>query len=210
VNERRFYEQASDDQRRIAPAVERNVGPIAAVLAEWLPPRGLMLELASGTGQHAVAFAARFPDLHWQPSDSNADALRSIAAWREDCGAANLFAPLNIDAAVGPWPILAADAVVAINLVHISPWATALSLVENAARLLPPGAPLILYGPWIVEGTETAMSDLAFDADLRLRDPAWGLREVNSFAGVAADYGLDLCEQRVMPANNLMLLWRRR
>ena len=197
------------EARRFAPATLRNREPIAAVLADWLPPRGLVLEIASGTGEHALHFAARFAGIDWQPSDPDPAALMSIAAWRADAGLANLREPLRIDAASRDWPIDRADAVVAINMVHISAWAATLGLLDGAARLLPPGAPLILYGPYLEGGVETAASNLAFDAGLRATDPAWGLRSVEDIASEAAARGLALCERRAMPANNLMLLLRR-
>jgi len=206
----RFYEQPGTDQRRSAPAAARNVAPIIAVLERWLPAQGSVLELASGTGEHAVAFARHFPHLQWQPSDVSPDALRSIAAWREADGSPNLAPPLTLDAADPDWPIGHADAVLSINMVHISPWSSALGLLDGASRVLEPGAPLILYGPWIEEGVDTAPSNLAFDADLRRRNPDWGLRTVEPFAAAAATRGLDLAERRAMPANNLMLLLRRR
>ena len=197
------------DDRRSAPAVARNVAPIIAVLEQWLPPEGSVLELASGTGEHVVAFARHFPALNWQPSDANPDALRSIAGWREAHPSDNLAEPIALDARDGEWPLERADAILSINMVHISPWAAALGLLDGAARLLGSGTPLILYGPWIERDVETAPSNLAFDADLRARDPEWGLREVEAFTAVAADRGLALCERREMPANNLMLLLRR-
>ena len=206
----RFYEQPGTDQRRSAPAAARNVAPIIAVLERWLPAQGSVLELASGTGEHAVAFARHFPHLQWQPSDVSRDALRSIAAWREEGGSPNLAPPLTLDAADPEWPIGHAGAVLSINMVHISPWSSALGLLDGASRVLEPGAPLILYGPWIEEGVDTAPSNLAFDADLRRRNPDWGLRTVEPFAAAAATRGLDLAERRAMPANNLMLLLRRR
>ena len=198
------------DARRSAPAAARNVAPIIAVLDQWLPERGIVLELASGTGEHGVAFARHFAALQWQPSDADPAALASIAAWRAAAGSDNLAAPLMIDVAAREWPVARADAMVAINMVHISPWAAALGLLDGAARLLAPGAALILYGPWIEAGKAVAPSNLAFDADLRRRDPAWGLREVETFTAAAAARGLDLVERRVMPANNLMLLLRHR
>ena len=146
-DERRFYEAPEDGARRSAPAVLRNRDPIVAVLREWLPKRGLVLEIASGTGEHAVYFAERFPNLDWQPSDIHRDALHSIAAWAK--GLANVREPLLIDASSNDWPIEHADAVLSINMVHISPWTSALGLIDGAARLLDPGAPLILYGPWL-------------------------------------------------------------
>lgn len=210
MNERRFYEQPSAGARRRAPAAARNVAPIIAVLEQWLPERGTVLELASGTGEHAVAFARHFPRLKWQPSDAHPDALASIAAWRAAAGGDNLAAPLLVDASDSKWPVAWADAMLSINMVHISPWSAAMGLLDGAARLLAPGAPLILYGPWLEAGLAAAPSNLTFDADLRNRDSEWGLREVEGFAAAAETRGLGLVERRVMPANNLMLLLRRR
>ena len=206
---RRFYEAPAAGERRSAPAAQRNRELIAGVLAEWLPDRGVVLEIASGTGEHAVHFAERFPGLEWQPSDVHADALGSIRAWRDDSGLSNIREPIVVDASSADWPVERADAVLSINMVHISPWASALGLIENASRLLGAGAPLILYGPWLKDGIPTAASNLAFDADLRRRDPQWGLRRVEDFAQSASGKGLDLAEIRQMPANNLMLLFRR-
>ena len=190
------------DVRRQAPAAARNVGAIGDVLAEWLPASGRILEIASGTGEHALAFAHRFANLEWQPSDPDPLALASIAAWRSDAPA-NLLEPIAIDAASPDWPIDRADALLCINMVHISPWASALGLLDGAARL---GAPLIVYGPWLVDGQETAPSNLTFDADLKRRNPAWGLRLVSDFTREASARGLGLLDSRPMPANNLMLL----
>ena len=176
TDERRFYEAPVAGIRRSAPAALRNREPIAAVLAEWLPAGGIVLEIASGTGEHAAYFAERFPDLDWQPSDLHPDALASIAAWRDEVGLPNLRSPLALDAAASEWPVERADAVLSINMVHISPWAAALGLLDGAARILRAGSPLILYGPWLMEGAPTAPSNLDFDADLKARDPEWGLR----------------------------------
>ena len=206
---RRFYEAPTGGLRRSAPAALRNREPIAEVLSEWLPDEGLVLEIASGTGEHAVYFAERFPKLHWQPSDIHPDALSSVAAWRRESALPNLREPLTLDASSPSWPIDHAAAVLSINMVHISPWASALGLLDGAARILPEGAPLILYGPWISKAIETAPSNLDFDADLRARDPEWGLRIVEEFAAAAAERGLKLKQTRSMPANNLMLLLRR-
>lgn len=194
--------------RREAPAAARNVVPIGDVLEQWLPASGMVLEIASGTGEHALAFAQRFPSLTWQPTDPDPEALRSIAAWRQD-GPANLLAPLAIDARAPGWPIARAAAIISINMVHISPPDAATGLLDGAALLLPGGAPLILYGPWLEEGVAPAPSNQAFDADLKARDPQWGLRSVEDFANDAAQRGLTLVERRAMPANNLMLLFRR-
>ena len=208
-DERRFYEAPASEARRSAPAALRNREPIAEVLRDWLPESGLVLEIASGTGEHAVFFAERFPRLEWQPSDVHRDALSSIAGWRDEVRLPTVRAPLVIDAASEGWPIDRADAVLSINMVHISPWTSALGLIQGAARLLAPGAPLIMYGPWLKDDVPTAESNLAFDADLRMRDQEWGLRRVEDFAAAAARQGLRLEETRTMPANNLMLLLRR-
>jgi hypothetical protein len=209
TDERRFYEAPAAGQRRSAPAATRNREPIADVLSEWLPASGLVLEIASGTGEHAVHFAERFPQLEWQPSDIHTDALSSIAAWRVSAALPNLRQPIVLDAASSVWPIDKADVVLSINMVHISPWASALGLIAGAKRVLPRGGPLILYGPWLKDDIPTVPSNVAFDQDLRRRDPEWGLRRVEDFASAAAQHGLELEQTRPMPANNLMLLLRR-
>ena len=193
-----------------SPSAQRNREPIAAVLADWLPASGMVLEVASGSGEHAVHFAGRFPALEWQPSDPDPAALTSIEAWRADSGLANLREPVILDATAATWPVESAEAMLNVNMVHISPWEAALGLLDGAARLLPAGGPLILYGPWTVQGLQTAPSNLAFDADLKRREPAWGLRKVEEFALEAEKRGLVLDDQREMPANNRMLLLIRR
>ncbi len=180
------------------------------MLAEWLPPEGLVLEIASGTGEHAAFFAERFPSLDWQPSDIHPDALTSISAWQAAANLPNLKPPLIIDASSAEWPVDRAGALLSINMVHISPWNSALGLLAGAARVLPPGAPLILYGPWLRDEFPAAPSNLVFDADLRGRNQAWGLRRVEEFADAAAQHGFELAETHDMPANNLMLLFRRK
>ena len=211
TDERRFYEgPTAGDARRSAPAAQRNREPIAEVLIEWLPDSGLVLEVASGTGEHAVWFAERFPGLQWQPSDAHPDALASIAAWQQGAGLPNVLRPVVIDASnPADWPIERADAVLNINMAHISPWPASLGLIAGASRMLPSGAPLILYGPWLKDDIETVPSNLAFDADLKARDPEWGLRRVEDFAEAAEVEGFQLVETRGMPANNLMLLFAR-
>ncbi|MEQ7872475.1 DUF938 domain-containing protein [Sphingomonas sp. ASV193] len=194
-------------ERRAAPAAARNVAPIGDTLAQWLPPSGVVLEIASGTGEHALAFARRFPALDWQPSDPDPLALASIAAWATG-GPANLRPPLALDVTEA-WPVERADAVLNVNMVHISPVEASFALVGGAARALPAGAPLILYGPWLERDVAPAASNRAFDQSLRERDSRWGLREVEWFAGLAAERGLALVERRAMPAHNLMLLFRR-
>lgn len=209
TDDRRFYEQPGPDARRSAPAALRNRNPIADVLADWLPEDGLVLEIASGTGEHAACFAERFPKLRWQPSDVHDDALNSIRAWQASADLPNLNPPIIVDATSAEWPIEHADAIININMVHISPWRAALGLLDGAARILDSASPLILYGPWISEKIKTVSSNLAFDADLRRRDPEWGLRNVEDFAVEASVRGFALAEQRQMPANNLMLLFRK-
>jgi hypothetical protein len=190
--------------KRQAPAAGRNAGPIGDVLVDWLPDHGLVLEIASGTGEHALAFARRFPALSWQPSDPDPQALASIAAWAEE-GPPNLEPPVQLDVRADDWPIERADAILCINMVHIAPWEAALGLLDGAARLLGVGAPLILYGPWVEADAPTAPSNQAFDRSLRDRDPRWGLRLVEDFAEEAGRRGLRLAERQPMPSNNLML-----
>ena len=190
--------------KRQAPAAARNVSPIGDVLERWLPPNGLVLEIASGTGEHALAFARRFPRLEWQPSDPDPEALTSIDAWAEE-GPPNLRPPLQLDVCAANWPLDHADAILCINMVHIAPWDAALGLLDGAARLLGEGAPLILYGPWRQASVPTAPSNEAFDLSLRERDSRWGLRLVEDFAAEAAQRGLQLAERQAMPSNNLML-----
>ena len=209
-DERRFYETPAAGACRSAPAALRNREPIAKVLRDWLPESGLVLEIASGTGEHAVYFAESFPHLEWQPSDIHPDALDSIRSGRDAARLSNVREPIMLDSAAPDWPIARADCVLSINMVHISPWASALGLIDGAARILPEGGALILYGPWLKSDIPTAPSNLAFDADLKRRDQAWGLRRVEDFAAAAEKQGLALVETRQMPANNLMLLLRKR
>lgn len=201
--------EGGEADKRHAPATVRNRDAIAAVLADWLPEKGLVLEVASGSGEHVVHFAAAFPGLLWQPSDPDPAALTSIAAWSGEAGLANIALPLPLDAAAPNWPLAAADAVLCINMMHISPWEATAGLLAGAARLLPPGAPLILYGPYVEAEVPTAESNLAFDASLRARNPDWGLRDTAAVKEAAAAAGLAFAERRATPANNLMLLFRR-
>lgn len=191
-----------------SPAAERNRDAIADVLGRWLPPAGFVLEVASGTGEHAVHFARAFQRLRWQPSDPDAEARASIEAWREEAGLPNLLPPTALDASAAEWPIDEADAILCINMVHISPWTATRGLLDGAARLLAPGAPLILYGPYRRAGVPTAPSNEAFDASLKARNPAWGLRSVEQVRD-AAELRFAPEEIAAMPANNLMLLFRR-
>ena len=195
--------------KRHAPATERNRDPIAAVLRDVLPSSGLVLEVASGTGEHAAYFARLFPGLDWQPSDPDPDALTSIEAWAADDGLPNLRAPVQLDAAGDTWPIDRADAVLCVNMAHISPWSATLGLLRGASRLLPAGAPLILYGPYRREGVATAPSNEAFDKSLKARDPEWGLRLLEDVVAEAAEVGFALERVVEMPANNLTVVFRR-
>ena len=195
--------------KRSAPAALRNREPIAEVLREWLPTSGTVLEIASGTGEHAVYFAGRFPNLQWQPTDVGADSIASIEEWRSEAGLENLLSPVVLDASAEDWPVSQAAAVLAINMAHISPWKATLGLLNGAAKLLPRGAPLIFYGPWLMDDVETAPSNLEFDQSLRNRNPSWGIRRVEDLAAAAKARGFELTERKAMPANNFMLLLRR-
>jgi len=197
------------DARRSSPSALRNRVPIVDVLRTALPPAGTVLEIASGSGEHVVHFAAAFAGLTWQPSDPSAEARASIAAWIAAERPGNILAPLDIDATAESWPIDCADAVIAINMVHISPWAATLGLLRHAADLLPSGGPLLLYGPYRRAGEVTAPSNEAFDADLRARNPAWGLRQLEDVVGQAEAVGLRLDRVVAMPANNLSVLFVR-
>lgn len=197
------------DPRRFAPATQRNRDPILEVLRRVLPRQGTVLEVASGSGEHAVYFAEALPSLTWQPTDASESARASIAAWKADSGLRNLVAPRPLDAASPEWPLDRADAVVCINMVHIAPWAACEGLMRGAARVLPPGAPLVLYGPFRVGGEHTAPSNAAFDEDLRRRDPAWGVRDLEAVVEEARTNGLAHVETVAMPANNLTVVFRR-
>ena len=168
-----------------------------------------MLEIASGTGEHILHFAREFPDLLFQPSDPEPAALRSIEAWRAESGLANLLPPIALDARAADWPVAAADAILCINMVHISPWAATLGLLRGAGRLLAPGAPLYLYGAYRQAGVATAPSNEAFDASLRARDPEWGLRDLEDVVAEAGAQGLRLDAVAQMPANNLSVVLRK-
>lgn len=194
--------------RRFAEAAERNKEPILAVLRGVLPAAGTVLEVASGTGQHVVHLAAALPDLRFQPSDPDADARASIAAWIDATGVPNVAPPLALDVQRTPWPIAGVDAIVAINMVHISPWSATQALIAGASERLPLGAPLCLYGPYVIDGA-TAPSNRAFDASLRARDPAWGVRELRDVQRLAAAHGLHLRAIHPMPANNVTAVFVR-
>ena len=195
--------------RLFAPAAARNRGPILEVLRETLPKSGLVLEIASGTGEHVAHFAAALPDLTFQPSDPGAAERASILGWIAASGATNILGPLALDAAATPWPVSHADAILCINMIHISPWAATEGLFAHAARLLPEGAPLILYGAYKRGGAHTAPGNVAFDEALRRQNPEWGVRDLETVAALAARSGFSAPRIVEMPANNLGVVFRR-
>lgn len=193
-----------------APAALRNRAVILDVLSPHLPPGGLMLELASGTGEHALFFAQARPDVTFQPTDYDPSARASIDAYAEEAGLPNLRPALFLDATQpDTWPIDRADALLCVNMIHISPWEATVGLIAGAARILPAGGKLMLYGPYFREGVETAPSNLAFDDSLRARNPAWGIRRLEDVAALAAEAGFSAPEVTEMPANNLTLVFCR-
>jgi len=198
------------DARLSSLAALRNRDPILEVLKTVLPQRGTVLEIASGSGEHIVHFAAALPGLTWHPSDPSPAARASIAAWLAAEPSPNILAPLDLDASSPTWPVGHADAVLAINMVHISPWAATLGLLAGAARLLPAGGPLFLYGPYRRADAPLAASNAAFDLDLTARNPDWGIRELDGVASAADTLGLRLDRIVEMPANNLSVVFVRR
>jgi SAM-dependent methyltransferase len=196
--------------RQHAPSAERNREPILAVLERVLPATGTVLEIASGTGQHAIHFAAALPHLVWQPSDLDDEARASIAAWTAHSGLANVRPPLALDVRDASWGIEAAAAIVCINMIHISPWASAQALIGGAGRLLGAGGVLVLYGPYRRGGAHTAPTNAAFDEQLQRRNPAWGVRDMEAVVALADAAGFDADEPVEMPANNFSLVFRKR
>jgi hypothetical protein len=200
---------AMADDRRTAPHVARNADPITDVLRSILAHRGLVLEVASGSGEHVVHFARTFPKLLWQPSDPEPAALRSIEAWRAEVGLPNLLQPVSLDTRAAQWPVAEADAILAINMVHISPWAATVGLLRGAGRMLASGAPLYLYGAYFQADVEPAPSNVAFDGSLRARNPEWGVRRLEAVVAEAEGQGLRLVSVTAMPANNLSVVFRK-
>jgi hypothetical protein len=190
--------------KQFAPATARNREPVREVLARVLPPSGVVLEIASGTGEHAVYMAAAFPHIEWQPTDPDEVALASIAAWRAEAGLPNLRAPVRLDVRDAVWP--AANAIACINMIHISPWEASLALLAGAARTLAAGELLYTYGPYRFDGV-TAPSNEDFDRSLKSRNPAWGVRDVADLRAAAT--GFTFVEAIAMPANNHSLVFRR-
>jgi SAM-dependent methyltransferase len=198
------------DARLFAPSAARNREPILAMLKAHLPPRGLVLEVASGSGEHIVHFAQAFPGLDFQPSDADRQARVSIDAWRDEAGLQNVRPAIAVDAAAGSWPISAADAVLCINMIHIAPWDAAAGLMRGAAALLRPVGILYLYGPFRRDGAHTAPSNEAFDRSLRQQNPEWGVRDLEAVTALAQAHGFAEPIIEAMPANNLSLVFRKR
>ncbi|TNE92636.1 MAG: DUF938 domain-containing protein [Deltaproteobacteria bacterium] len=190
-------------------AAHRNREPIGEVLREVLPAEGTVVEIAAGGGQHAAYFSGLFPHLRWQPTEPQADRRDSIEAWRAHTGHPNFLAPLALDVE-GPWPIARADAIYLANLLHVSPRTASTALLRGAARVLVPGAPLCVYGPFTRNGAFTTPSNAEFDQTVKGWHPSYGIRDLEELAAEAVDYGLHLDEVRDMPANNFLVVWRRR
>lgn len=195
--------------KRSSPAALRNREPLLVALAPRLPSRGLVLEIASGSGEHAVHFARSLPALNWQPTDPDPTAVESILSWRAECGLPNLLPPLALDVTQQLWPVSAADAMFCANMIHIAPWAACEGLFDGAARLLAGGAALLTYGPYRFDGQFTAESNAAFDQSLRQRDPCWGVRDVADLRRLAVERGFSLQDTVEMPANNHLLIFLR-
>jgi SAM-dependent methyltransferase len=198
----------ASDPRLYRPHVPRNRDPILDVLRRALPTPGLVLEVASGSGEHAAYFAKRLPSLSWQPTDPDPLALASIAAHRTASDAPNLLAPLRLDATSEQWPVERADALVCINMIHISPWSASEGLMAGARRTLRAGGVVYLYGPYQIEGRHTAQSNQEFDAWLRSQNSQWGVRNLADMTDLAGRHGFALTETVPMPANNLSIIFR--
>ncbi|MCY0147531.1 class I SAM-dependent methyltransferase [Hoeflea sp. G2-23] len=200
---------SSQDQKLSSPSALRNRGPISDLLRHVLPKTGTVLEIASGSGEHVIHFASLLPKLIWQPSDPSPEARASIQEWVTSEATTNVLFPLDIDASSPTWPIERADAMIAINMVHISPWSATQGLLAGAGKLLPSGGVLVLYGPYRREGQPLVPSNLDFDASLRARNPAWGIRLLEDVESLAKQSGLALTSVTEMPANNLGVVFTR-
>jgi SAM-dependent methyltransferase len=196
--------------RLFSPSAARNRGPISEVLSQVLPEGGLVLEVGSGTGQHVVQFARAMPKLIWQPSERDADCLRSIRAWHSVEALPNVRPPLHLDVNALPWPVDSAAALVCINMIHIAPWSAAEALFSGCQSLLSGGGLMCLYGPFKRDGRHTSPSNKDFDALLRRQDPGWGVRDLDEVSGLAGEKGLDLLLTHEMPSNNLTIVFHRR
>ena len=202
--------EALNDGRLVSPSAERNKGPILTALERVLPGTGLVLEIASGTGQHVVYFARTLGHLTWQPTDPDPDCRRSISAWLAAENLPNVLRPLELDVGKLPWPVAAFDALVCINLIHIAPWTATTALFAGAEFALREAGPVYLYGPYRVQGRHTAPSNQVFDRALRAHNPEWGVRDLEAVVQLADEHGFDLVETAAMPANNLSVLFQRR
>jgi hypothetical protein len=208
----------NDDPRKYAPATQRNREPILEVLLKVLPPNGTILEVASGTGEHAVFFAQRLKPRKWLPSEPNPQLRASIAAWSANLPCENLYPPIDIDVCAPVWSVESytddlnnspITAIVNINMIHIAPWSACLGLMASANRILPPGGILYMYGPFKVDGKHTAPSNDAFDESLRSQNPEWGVRDLNDVVDAARTQNLTLVKTYQMPANNLSVIFQR-
>jgi len=200
--------EQSDDGRWIAPSAERNKDPILAVLSRVLPARGLVLEIGSGTGQHVAHFAKATPDLQWQPSDADLAYRPSVVRWIDKEKLANVRAPMLLDVHDASWPVAIVDAVVAINVLHVSPWSATAALFDGARNIVRRDGIVFLYGPFMRAGRHTAPSNAQFDASLRAHDPQWGVRDVDDVVAIARAARFALVEIIEMPANNLSVVFR--
>ncbi|HEX4333460.1 MAG TPA: DUF938 domain-containing protein [Usitatibacter sp.] len=198
------------DLRETAPSAERNKQPILEALERVLPSSGLVLEIGSGTGQHVAHFARALPGLTFQPSEMDESRHPSIEAWIAHESLANVRPPIAFDVTRLPWPVRAADAILCVNVIHISPWEATLALMRGAGEILPAGGVLVVYGPYRREGRHTAPSNEAFDASLKARNPRWGVRNLEAVAEVAKDAGLELEEVAARPSNNFTVIFRSR
>lgn len=205
-----FVFDDTGEAKRYAPATQRNREVIAEVLERILPSQGTVLEIASGTGEHLIHFAQSFPHLNWQPSDYDDAGLASIAAWSAEAGLPNILPQVRIDATSADWPLISVDAILCINMIHISPWEATQGLMAGAGRLLAIGAPLYLYGPYRQHGVPLAEGNVSFDTSLKERNPDWGLRYVEDVAAQGVGAGLNLESIEPMPANNLSLIFYKR
>ena len=195
--------------KQYAPAVLRNCDAILSVLKLTLPKNGLVLEIASGSGEHAAFFAPRLEGLTWQPSAPSPESQASISSWAEETQSGNLLTPVKLDVLVEPWPVLQADAMVCINMIHISPWAVTKSLIAGAGRTLRTGGILYLYGPYKVNGEHTSLSNQAFHESLKSRDSQWGIRDLTDIISEAKTQGLMHTQSIQMPTNNQSIIFER-
>jgi SAM-dependent methyltransferase len=200
---------ASEDGRLTSPSAARNKEPIATVLSQVLPRSGLVLEVGSGTGEHAVHFARVMPHLAWQATEQDEECLRSICAWVATETQANLRQPLYLDVIDAQWPIEAADAIICINMIHIAPWTATQGLLRGSSRILPPAGLLCLYGPYRVGGKHSSASNRAFDAQLRAIKAEWGVRDLDAVSNEARAFNIELERTFELPANNLIAIFRK-